>query len=158
MEAEMFGVNDREGKWFAVPLGGAGGYAIGIVARASRSSILAGYFFGPRRDSLPTLADVRDLTPATSILQGMFGYLGLRDGTWPILGRQDDWRREEWPMPILFRQEPLRGIITRVIYDSDDPSKQVRTEVMPKGSPITPKDGMMGAGFVESVLTKKLNP
>ena len=37
----MFGVNDREGKWFAVPLREGGGYAIGIVARASRSGILA---------------------------------------------------------------------------------------------------------------------
>ncbi|WP_136040862.1 MULTISPECIES: Imm26 family immunity protein [unclassified Microbacterium] len=153
----MVGVNDREGKWFAVPLREGGGYAIGIVARASRAGILAGYFFGPRHDSLPTLADVSDLTPATSILQGRFGDMGLRERTWPILGRQDGWRREEWPMPILFQQEPLRGIIMRVIYDSDDPSKWLRSEVMPKGSPTTPEDGMMGAGFVESVLTRKLS-
>lgn len=96
----------QEGQWFAVPLLD-GGYTIGIVARASPKGVLARYFFGPRRDILPALADVSELTADDAVLVGRFGYLGLKQGAWPALGSLDGWRRDEWPMPVLFRQERM---------------------------------------------------
>jgi hypothetical protein len=48
---------DSEGDGFAVPLRD-GGYAIGVVARMDRKGSVLGYFFGPRYDEPPKLAEV----------------------------------------------------------------------------------------------------
>lgn len=62
-----------EGDWFGVPLKN-GGYAVGIIARSRRSGkALFSYFFGPRHWELPSMNDIRGLTPADAILIGKFG-------------------------------------------------------------------------------------
>jgi hypothetical protein len=145
--------NYREGDWFAVPLRD-GGYAVGLVARANRDGVLLGYFFGPRRDAVPSLTDVEELAPSDALLVGKFGHLGLKQGRWPILGRPEEWNRGAWPMPALVRYEELSGRSFRVIYDDDDPNKLIREEeIRPGAAEQGPKDGLMGAGFVEKVLT-----
>jgi Immunity protein 26 len=150
-------VNYREGDWFAVPLRD-GGFAVGVVARANPQAALLGYFFGPRRDELPPLGDVRDLRPHDAILVGKFGHLGLTQGKWPILGRLDSWDRADWPMPVLVRYEELTGRSFHVFYDDDDPAKLLREEqIRPGTAEQGPKDGLMGAGFVETVLTGALS-
>ena len=50
----------EEGDWFAVPLQN-GGYSLGLVARADGEGGVLGYFFGPRREQLPTKADTQGL-------------------------------------------------------------------------------------------------
>jgi hypothetical protein len=153
----MARVNYRVGDWFAVPLR-EGGFAVGVVARANPQGVLLGYFFGPRCEEVPTLKDVRGLKPHAAILVGMFGDLGLMQSKWPIIGRLDDWDRGEWPMPVFIRYEELTGRSFRVFYHDDDPNKVVREEQVPPGTAEQgPKDGMMGAGFVEKVLTGALH-
>ena len=76
----------QEGDWFAVPLG-CGGYAVGIIARRGRAASCSGSFFGPRHRDIPSLTQLEALRPDGAILVGKFGHLGLKDGTWPILGR-----------------------------------------------------------------------
>ena len=143
----------REGDWFAVPLR-EGGFAIGLVARANRDGVLLGYFFGPRRDALPSLADAQGLVPADAVLVGKFGHLGLKQGKWPVLGQVEDWNRDAWPMPAFVRYEELTGQSFKVIYDGDDPNRLIREEeISPGTAEQGPKDGLMGAGFVEKVLT-----
>ncbi|HET7406962.1 MAG TPA: immunity 26/phosphotriesterase HocA family protein [Mycobacteriales bacterium] len=150
-------INYREGDWFAVPLR-EGGYAVGVVARANPKAALLGYFFGPRRDEPPTLDDLRDLKPQDAVVVGKFGHLGLVQGKWPILGRHDDWDRTDWPMPVFVRYEELTGRSFRVFYDDDDPAKMLREEqVTPGTAEHGPRDGLMGAGFVEKVLTRELH-
>jgi Immunity protein 26 len=58
-----------EGDWFAIPLRG-GGFATGLIARMMphREGVLLGYFFGPRRDKVPTLDELRDLSTPDAIL------------------------------------------------------------------------------------------
>lgn len=149
----MAKVNYSEGDWFAVPLR-EGGYAVGVVARANPKAALLGYFFGPRRVDVPSLEDVADLKPADAVLVGKFGHLGLVQGKWPILGRLEGWDRTEWSMPVFVRYEELTGRSFRVFYDDDDPNKLVREEqVAPGDAEQGPKDGLMGAGFAEKVLT-----
>ena len=151
----MAKVNYREGDWFAVPLR-EGGYAVGVVARANPKAALLGYFFGPRRVDLPSLDDVADLKPDEAVLVGKFGHLGLTKGTWPILGRLEDWDRAEWSMPLFVRYEELTGLSFRVLYD-DDPNKLIREEqAAPGEGEQGPKDGSMGEGFAEKVLTSLL--
>jgi hypothetical protein len=152
----MASVNYREGNWFAVPLRD-GGFGVGVVARANPKGALLGYFFGPRRTSVPSIDDVADLKAETALLVGRFGYLGLKHGTWPIIGRIGDWNRTEWPMPVFVRYEQLTGRSFAVFYDDDDPVRLLREEqVAPGTDEQGPKDGLMGAGYVEIVLTETL--
>jgi len=146
----------REGDWFAVPLR-EGGFGVGVVARANPAGALLGYFFGPRRDGVPALDALEILKAPDAILVAKFGHLGLRQGKWPIVGRLDDWERDAWPMPVFVRYEELTGRSFEVFYDGDDPNKLNREKQIPPGAAEQgPKDGLMGAGFVEKVLTKLL--
>jgi hypothetical protein len=142
-----------EGDWFAVPLRN-GGYAVGIVARLNVGGVLLGYFFGPRLKNVPTALDVAELTPAKAALIGKFGHLGLVQGRWPVLGRTPSWDRDRWVTPMFVRYEELTGRWIAVYYDDRDPNKIVRQEVVSahvaKGKPTA---GLMGPGYVESVLS-----
>lgn len=146
----------REGDWFAVPLR-EGGFGIGIVARANADGALLGYFFGPLRVETPNLCDVAVLKSGDAVLVGKFGHLGITQGKWPVLGRVDDWDRAEWSMPVFVRYEELTGRTFKVFYDDNDPNRVLREEqVLPGSAEQGPKDGLMGAGFVEKVLTTLL--
>jgi hypothetical protein len=145
-----------EGDWFAVPLR-SGGYAIGVVARASRGGVLLGYFFGHEQLRLPTLADVETLRPADAIHVQRFGHLGFQQGTWPVLGRLAAWDRSAWSMPTFVRYEELTGRSFRVLYDDEDPNRLVREIEVEPGQPEQgPRDAMAGAGAVEKILTSLL--
>lgn len=55
------------------------------------------------------------------------------------------------------RYEELAGRSFRVFYDDDDPSRVVREEqVAPSEAEQAPKDGLMGAGFAETPLSRLL--
>lgn len=145
-----------EGDWFAVPLRD-GGFALGIVARANAEAALLGYFFGPRRQEQPSLGDAAGLLPQQAVLVGRFGHLGIRRGTWPLLGREPGWDRSTWPTPVFVRYEELTGRTFRVRYDDADPGRVIdETLVEPGPAEQGPKDGLMGAGFVEMRLTRLL--
>jgi hypothetical protein len=150
----MTRVRYSEGDWFAVPLRDHT-FATGVVARASRDGVLLGYFFGPRTAVVPTIVDVESLTPADAALVGMFGHLGLRGGSWPIIGRRQGWDRDRWPMPVFARYEELTGRWFKSYYDPDDPNRLVReVAVAPSEAVGKPRDGLMGAGYVEIALTR----
>jgi len=83
----------REGTWFAVPLQ-EGGFAAGLVARTtSRGRVILCYFFGPRQESVPILAEVEGLQPSGAIRALRVGDLGLIQGDWPIVGQSAAWYR-----------------------------------------------------------------
>lgn len=146
-----------EGDWFAVPLRD-GGFAVGVLARASRVGVLFGYLFGPRFEQVPRLEVVGTISPHDAVLVGKFGHLGLRNGTWPHMGRLPHWNRVEWPMPPLIRYEELSGRSFKVYYDDNDPNRLLREDQIPPGvAEQAPKDGLMGAGFVETRLTSLLS-
>lgn len=146
----------REGLWFAVPLRDEG-WGTGVVARANPKGVLFGYFFGPRRDQVPTLEDVGHLSPKDAVLITRFGWLGLKGRTWPQLGIDAGWDRSRWSIPPLIRYEELTGRSFRVIYDDNDPNRLVREErVEPGVDEQGPTDGLGGAGWVEIRLTKLL--
>jgi hypothetical protein len=147
-----------EGDWFAVPLR-EGGFAIGVIARAMprKEGVLLGYFFGPRRDGLPILDELKSLSASDAVLVERFGHLGLMHGTWPLLGRIDDWERDAWPTPAFGRFEELTGRAFKVIYDDANPNRLVREELVDPDELVgLPKDGLSGAGAVEGILTRLL--
>jgi Immunity protein 26 len=150
-------ISYSEGDWFGVPLS-EGGFATGVVARANRGGILVAYFFGPRSETPPSLTQVAQLTPGDAVLVGAVGDLGLLGGSWPLVGRLPNWKRDEWPIPVFRRYEELTGRSFRVYYDPDDPNKVLREEEVRQGErALGPRDGLMGAGFAERKLSSLLD-
>lgn len=144
------------GEWFAVPLKN-GTWAGGLVASSSKNGVLAGYFFGPARTELPDLHDFIGAQPGEAILVARFTHLGLRNGSWPILGTLRDWNPEEWSPPGFIRHEELSGRTFRVHYDETDPAIPLRQEQVRLGDVQgEPEDGSMGHIFVQQRLSRLL--
>jgi len=147
--------NYSEGTWFAVPLR-KGGYAVGIVARASRACILA-YFFGPRREAIPRLDEILNLNAASAISVLRVGTLGLINKEWPIIGEAQSFNRSNWPMPVFIRREILPPFKKwRVYYLDADPKKRIREELETDDGADLPTDSLSGYGAAEIKLTKLL--
>ncbi|MGH7743737.1 MAG: immunity 26/phosphotriesterase HocA family protein [Candidatus Dormibacteria bacterium] len=148
----------QEGDWFAVPLRDGAGFGVGVIARmAPDRDVLLGYFFGPRLPVIPDMNEVEGLRASQAVMVRRFGALSLARGEWPILGSSRNWERQNWPMPQFARHVEIDNRAWRVDYPDDDPN------AIPRESPITvegykllPRDGMLGAGAVEVLLTKAL--
>ena len=144
-----------ESSVFLVPLRN-GGYARGVVARASpKGKGVLGYFFGPRLSSTDD-AVWDDLEPAKAILRIRFGDLGLINGEWAIFGKVPSWNRSEWPTPDFVRRDPLgRSKPVLVRYSDDDPMRIEAEYRIEDDSGMLP-DSAYGYGAVEIELTKLL--
>lgn len=146
----------HEGSWFAVPLR-TSGYAVGVVARmAPKGKVILVYLFGPRRDSVPTVADVAHLQPNEASKCIKIGDLGLINGKWPIIGDSQDWEKQVWPMPSFVRRDDLSKRAWRSIYSDTDPSKLEREEPVPYDITELEESGLYGFGAVELLMTKLL--
>jgi Immunity protein 26 len=147
----------REGTWFAVPLRD-GGFAAGIVARAAKKGeVLLCYFFGPRRQSVPRLAEVEKLPAKSACLVIKVGDLGLIRGNWPIIGELASWNRSNWPMPVFIRREMLPPYVNWLVFLSDtDPAKTIKEERTPHDRPDLREESLFGYGAAEMELSKIL--
>lgn len=148
----------KEGTWFAVPLRN-GGFATGIVARfISKKGGLLGYFYGPRRMTVPKLYEVINQAPSDAVIARIFGDLELIRGNWPILGQSELWKREEWPMPVFVRREPFTNRILKIYYSDSNPKRLIKEEVVASEAEVLglQPDGTSGAGAIEIILTKLL--
>lgn len=152
----------REGVWFAVPIGESR-FAVGLVARTSlQGTILFGYFFGPRRSTLPLLSNTQEYHPADAILVGRFDHLALRQRKWPVLGQAEPWDRSRWPIPVLSRYvDAVPGyhpaLAWRVEYPDEDPNgvpHEIRIPVE-EGKHL-PSASLMSNQTIEIELTKLL--
>lgn len=149
-------INYREGDWFAVPLRD-GGYAVGVVARMDGRGGVLGYFFGPRRDTVPSLEEVHDLDPGQTLRIIRFGDLGLIENEWPIIGQSKAWERDHWPLPDFGRLEEVSGRALRVEYSEDNLAAAAGETQGPRDEVAKlPRDALSGAGAVELVLTHLL--
>ncbi|MGH8189839.1 MAG: Imm26 family immunity protein, partial [Rhodanobacteraceae bacterium] len=144
-----------EGSTFLVPLKN-GGFARGVVARASpKGRGVMGYFFGPRLSSKDGVT-WNDLDPSGAILRIRFGDLGLINGEWPICGQVPNWNRDDWPMPDFVRRDPLGCLKPKLVRYADDDPMRIEVEY-----PIDDDSGMLedvsaGYGAVEIRLSKVL--
>jgi hypothetical protein len=95
----------REGQFFLLPLGRATGqYAVGLVARVPpRGGILLGYFFGPRRRSVPGQEWLNGLRATHAVLACRFKDAHLYRGEWKLLSVREPFDRAEWPVPAFHR-------------------------------------------------------
>jgi hypothetical protein len=144
-----------EGSAFLVPLRG-GGYARGVVARASpKGKALLGYFFGPRLETAD-IASWADVGPKKAVLRVIFGDLGLINGEWPTCGKLPGWDRPEWPMPDFVRSDPLGVRKPVLVRHSDTDPLRVELEFTIDDDSGLTTDGVYGYVAVEIELTKLL--
>lgn len=146
--------NYCEGTWIAVPLK-RGGFALGVIARATKRGALLCYFFGPRREVLPSLEDARSLRPEEAVRVIRAGDLHLLEAKWPILGELSEWNRSEWPVPRFVRRDPLSKRAWRVELSEKDLLTVVRETSEPYDSSLE-ENSIYGAGAAEIMLDKHL--
>ncbi len=147
----------REGSWFAVPLKN-GGYGTGVVARmAPGGRIMLAYLFGPKRQTIASLAEVAGLRPGDAVRRLRTGDLGLVNRSWPVIGHFDDWDRDAWPMPPFIRRAETLKRAWRASYLDADPGKLEREESIPYDTDNLESDSLYGYGATEILLTKLLN-
>ncbi len=149
-------LNYSEGTWFAVPLR-EGGFAVGLVVRAtSKGPHILVYLFGPKRESVPSLAEVASLRAPSAIKVARTGDLHRLDGRWPLLGQSHDFRRSDWPFPRFVWSDEIVRRAWAVQYAEDDPGLAIAKEPVEFGTSVLDRDSSLGAGAVELVLTKLL--
>lgn len=147
----------QEGSWFAVPLRDKSGYGLGLVARMNSKGGVLGYFFGKKFTSPPKIADLGQFSVDDSILVRQFGDLGLIKSVWPIIGRLDNWSRDQWPVPAFARIAVDASSAWKVIYsESDGMSLLGEQEVAVWEAKLLPEDGLSGYGAIELRLTQAL--
>ena len=147
----------QESTLFAVPLEG-GSYAIGLVARRSpKGKIIFAYFFDPGSQCIPNQISLQKITKESSILRLMCGDLQLHNGTWPIIGHLSPWKREEWPMPLFYREDLLGRERNYVVqYSDDDPAKVVAENLTACMPHHVLQDSLAGAEAVKVRLKEIL--
>jgi len=147
----------REGDCVAVPLRG-GGFALAVVARSNGQGILLGYFFGPRRSSLPGAADVGALNPEDAALVRRVSALGITKGAWPILFHLPGWDRAQWPIPRFARLQPEDGMAWIVEYGEKtlQSVREVRVSLDAAELRGLPEDGLSGYLAAEVWVNRSL--
>jgi hypothetical protein len=144
-----------EGSWFAVPLIN-GGYAAGLVARMSpQGKIMLAYLFGPKRATMPTLADVQALKAGDAVKAIRTGDMALANGRWPVLGEAGHFDRNDWPVPVFIRRSDALKRAWQATY-ADDPAKPEREVSVPYETSGLESDSLYGYGSTELLLTKLL--
>jgi len=118
--------------------------------------IVLGYFFGPRRDSLPNLDHVRGLRAEDSITIAMFGHLGLTEETWTIIGRRPDWHPDAWPVPAFGRIDVFGEKAWRVRYHDPSLAWLADERIGLDEAHMLPRDGLLGSGAMESRISRLL--
>lgn len=146
----------REGDWFAVPLT-HGGYGIGLIARVgARGGIVLGYFFGPRRNSLPSATGEPALHAIDAILICQFCNPALMSGEWAIVSRSEEWHREEWPQPAFGHVDAVDSdkAYKREYPDNNPSDLFIReTPISLEEARLLPKDGLYGHIALQKKLT-----
>ena len=151
------GLPYAEGDVFGVPLE-TGEWALGVVSRAApEGRVLIGHFFGPRREALPETSELPALRPEDAVAVERFCDLGLVDGSWPVLGPAEGWRREDWPAPAFRRVDVVSGAVRRIVYDDADPFQVVASErVAPDAAGGLPNDGVQCAIGMSRLVEERL--
>lgn len=148
-------INYNLGTIFSLPLKD-GGFGVGIVAKVSKNKkgIILSYFSNKRFDNIPTLKEVQDLTDFPYAWR--IGDLSLINEDWNIVGQKDNFKSEDWPMPLFIRKDPFSNKAWEVKYKEDD-VQSVQSETLTESNRKDIEiDSLKGAGAVEVKLSNLL--
>lgn len=130
--------------------------ALGLVARGNHRSGILGYFFPLERLRQAGSIDALTLEPEEAFYIKKLGYLHIRDGQWPVIGRLPGFDPAIWRMP-KFERLPGHGWRQIVEYDEERTEIEIACQHIENLPPdydlsfVVP-DGDAGAEFVEIVL------
>jgi len=146
-----------EGTVIAIPIESKG-WVLGVYARIKKGRGRLspfGYFFGKVFEAPPGPDVIPTLYAKDAILQSKFGDLGLVEGRWPIIGTITPWVREDWPMPEFMISAPKYGMPfdQRIVYDENDPSRELSREILAPGTLDLPDAGLPGSSALEFKLS-----
>ena len=154
----MASVNNHsytEGDFFAVPLK-TGGFGLGIAICVGSRGTVVGRFFGPVRDSVPSLGDLENLTENDSIHIEHFRDDGLRNGSWEVIGQHLEWDAYDWPIPKFgwFQASSKEATGQHFEIELDENLKATRQKkVSLEQFEKLPLEGISGAKAAEVTLT-----
>ena len=136
-----------------MPLSGGDGWV--VVARVGRVGEILGYFFassGAGGIEAKALASRSD--EATFV--GVASALGISKRAWKKLGQLTDWNRDQWPVPLFQRRDPLRPERAFVVeYGQDDLGTPIGVRSVSKEQVAgLPEDGLAGRVFAERRLAR----
>jgi len=114
------------------------------------------YLFGPRRDAVPTLADVHGLQAPSALKALRTGDMALANGRWQVIGDAQDWDRAAWPVPRFLRRADALKRAWLATYSDNDPGKPEREESVPYETDGLEADSLYGYGSIELLLSKLL--
>jgi hypothetical protein len=147
----------EEGQVFTIPLNKQI-HALGVAARLHRQKRgkaigLFAYFFGPFETKV-SAAKIEQLKAENALMRLQCSALYLHDGRWQIVGSIKNWARKDWPLPIFYRHDLLRGT---VLVRYDDNLEEIE-EIPYSGGDValTDRQSTAGALAVEIMLRQKL--
>lgn len=117
-----------------------------------------GYFFGPSRTDLAWPNDLGSFLPREAIWLSRFGDPAIIEGRWPILGSLENWEREQWPIPPLYRGDIATGRELKLSYYDDTLDFLYERTCSVEEAKQSPYDSGCGVGAVEIELTRLLLP
>ena len=146
-----------EGSCYAIPLPSSG-FAIGVLTHMIGGKLPFGYFFGPRRLSVPGPEDIVTLAPDTAVLQAKFGRTEIDSNHWPLIGGIPKWDPVAWPTPPHTSGLAGHGMVWRVDYDRAAPKdKEVRlVKVAETHATGLPGDVLYGALALAKELDRRV--
>lgn len=109
-----------EGDCFAVPLRDSGFGVVAVARKRRRGGYFFGYFFGPRRDHVPTMEELGKLEPDAATYLKFCDNSPLEEQRWPRIGPLPGWDRTRWPIPPLSQLNPLSSPPWAKLIFSDD--------------------------------------
>jgi hypothetical protein len=136
--------NYSEGDLFCVPTERFG-WVRGIVARRDAGAFIFGYFLEPPV-AIPS-APSEKVTISDAFYCKIFRGDEIHDGSWPIVGKVSDWRRDEWPVPPML----LSGSGSVAFFD-DDLVNYRTVSIAEHGTTPMVEGGHAGALFIAARL------
>jgi hypothetical protein len=126
------------------------------VRTSPGGGVVLAYFFDNTWERPPPLSEIQGFRPEDALRVLRVGDLGLLEGSWPVLGRDPNWRRDEWKVPRFLRQSPLSRRAWCVRYSDDDPNL-VDSESPTSFDANLERDALFGTGAAEIELTEILD-
>lgn len=148
------------GAWVNVPLAnvdfrGGQAWCLGLVTHVGWRAFAVGHFFLPEFDEEGLPDWHKGLVPADAALVCQFSDEGILKGTWPVVGRHENWgaHAQRWRTPP-FRHMDFRDSQWYLRYYNDDLTEFVSVPRAPEDVLKFPEDGFLGHVAVEVCLRK----
>lgn len=142
-----------EGDLFVIEIGDC--RYVGRIARSPGNGGILAYLFGPfsAREFDPN--ELHALRAKDSCLIAIVSDLSMMRGKWLIINKENDWHKEEWPLPEFGHSDLLSGEKFARVYDERTLLQVAERPISKEEFSNLPRDGVMGSDYLEVILPKR---